>query len=346
MLDNFNNIKSIDSNNFFNSIKSFPYQIEEVFKTKAAILKNKDSLQHSYENILFCGMGGSAIAGDLLKSMLIEHMEIPIVINRDYSVPNWLNKSTLVILSSYSGNTEEVLSCYSECINRKNNPIIISSNGELLKNAKKRGDSYALIPKGLMPRAALGYSISILFKILNDSNIVNLNQINDLKKTTVSLKKDSDLYSKIDSNNKAILLAQKIYNAFNLIYTSNNMEVVGMRFRAQLAENAKMLSSHFVFPEQNHNEIEGFVNTYTNKLNILWIYDECNHSKILKRMEITSSILGGKVENHIVKSKGKTFINRELRLIYFLDWVSFYCAILNNVNPYPVDNISKLKSLL
>ncbi|MBI45720.1 MAG: bifunctional phosphoglucose/phosphomannose isomerase [Candidatus Marinimicrobia bacterium] len=343
MLDN---IKSIDSNNFFKSIKDFPKQIEEVFQSKNTILKNKDSLEHSYENILFCGMGGSAIAGDLLKSMLVEDMKIPIVINRDYSVPNWLSKSTLVILSSYSGNTEEVLSCYSECINRGNKPIIISSNGKLLKNAKKIGDSYALIPKGLMPRAALGYSISILFKILNEITIINFHQISKLKKTIVSLKKDSVLYSKIDSNNKAILLAKEIHNSFNLIYTSNNMEVIGMRFRAQLAENAKMLSSHFVFPEQNHNEIEGFINTFVNKLNILWVYDQDSHNKILKRMEITSSILQGKVKKHIIKSEGETFIERELRLIYFLDWVSFYCAIFNNVNPYPVDSISKLKSLL
>ena len=346
MLNNLNNIKSIDSNDFFKNIKDFPNQIKEVFKSDNAILKNKGSLGHSYENILFCGMGGSAIAGDLLKSMLIEYMEIPVIINRDYSIPNWLNKSTLVILSSYSGNTEEVLSCYNKCIDKQNNPIIISSNGELLKNAKKRGDSYALIPEGLMPRAALGYSISILFKILNEINIIDVNKINELKKTILSLKKDSDLYSKVDSDNKAILLAQEIYNAFNLIYTSNNMEVVGMRFRAQLAENAKMLSSHFVFPEQNHNEIEGFINTSVNNLNILWIYDESSHSKILKRMEITSSVLGNKVKNHIIESEGKTFIERELRLIYFLDWVSFYCAIFNNVNPYPVDNISKLKSLL
>ena len=124
------------------------------------------------------------------------------------------------------------------------------------------------------------------------------------------------------------------------------MEVVGIRFRAQLAENAKMLASHFIFPEQNHNEIEAFSNLYTEQINILWIHDSSNSKKILKRMQVTSSILDDKVGNHIIEFNRNSFIERELKIIYFLDWVSFYCSILNNTNPYPVDKISKLKSLL
>ena len=124
------------------------------------------------------------------------------------------------------------------------------------------------------------------------------------------------------------------------------MEVVGTRFRAQLAENAKMLASHFVLPEQNHNEIEAFGNIYTKKINIFWIYDSSNNEKVSNRMKITSSVLSDKVKNHNIEISGNTFIERELRTIYFLDWVSFYCSIFNNTDPYPVDNISKLKSLL
>ena len=132
MLDKLNNIKSIDKNNFFTTIKDFPLQIEEIFKIEN-ILQNKNNDSINYDNILFCGMGGSAIGGDLLKSMIQHKLNIPIIINRDYKLPNWVNPSTLVILSSYSGNTEEVLSCYDECISKKNEPIIISSSGKLLK---------------------------------------------------------------------------------------------------------------------------------------------------------------------------------------------------------------------
>ena len=292
-------------------------------------------------------MGGSAIGGDLLKSMLQHKLNIPIIINRDYELPNWLTASTLVILSSYSGNTEEIVSCYNQCMNKEIDPLIISSNGELLENAKKRGNQYALIPSGLMPRAALGYAIAILFKVFNELAMIKSSELDKLKDSIVPLKLDSENYSNIDPlTNKAISLAKDIFDTFNIIYTSNNMEVVGMRFRAQLAENAKILASHFLIPEQNHNEIEAFGNIYIKKINVFWIHDSSNNKKISERMRITSSIIDDKVKNHNIEFNGSTFIERELRIIYFLDWVSFYCSILNNTDPYPVNNISKLKSLL
>ena len=348
MLDSLNNIKTIDKSNFFNSIKEFPLQIEEILNMNN-IVQNKGSNKIDYTSILFCGMGGSAIGGDLLKSMIGNKIKCPIIINRNYGLPGWVNTSTLVILSSFSGNTEEIISSYNECINRKIIPIIISSSGKLLNNAIERGNPYAVTPSpsGLMPRAALGYAISILFKIFTELDIIDFDLLNKLKKSVISLKTDTEEYSKIDPiDNNAIVLALKIFNTFNVIYTSPDMEVVGMRFRAQLAENSKMLASHFIIPEQNHNEIEAFSNLYTDKISILWVYDSSNSMKISKRMDITSSIIANKVENYIIEFNGNTFIERELKLIYFLDWVSFYCSILNNTDPYPIDNISKLKSLL
>ena len=130
MLDNLNNIKTIDKNNFFNSIKEFPIQIEEIFKM-GNILQNKKNNHLDYDNILFCGMGGSAIGGDLFKSILGNKLKFPMIINRDYEFSSWVNTSTLVILSSYSGNTEEIISCYNQCIDKGIKPIIISSNGIL-----------------------------------------------------------------------------------------------------------------------------------------------------------------------------------------------------------------------
>ena len=347
MLDKLNNIQSIDKSNFFSVIKEFPLQIEKILNENKAIIQNKKTNSSNYKNILFCGMGGSAIGGDLLKSMIGNKISIPIIVNRDYILPNWVNNTTLIILSSYSGNTEEIISCYDECIIKEFHPIIIASNGKLLDNAKQKHFQYGKIPKGLMPRAALGYSISILFKIFNELKIIKYTELQKLIASIEPLKLKSKCYSNInDNDNSAIALALKIFNKFNIIYTSSNMEVVGMRFRAQLAENAKILSSHFIFPEQNHNEIEAFKNIHINGINILWIYDSDNHKKVLKRMNITSSIVGDKVENHSIEFKGDNFYERELKIIYFLDWVSFYCAIFNNTDPNPIDNILKLKSLL
>ena len=339
------NIKGIDKNNFLKELQGFPQQIEYVLNDENIlnnIIENK-----KYSNILICGMGGSAIGGDLLKSLFQSFITIPIIINRDYLVPSWMNKNTLIILSSYSGNTEEVLSCYNQCLQRKCKPIIISCGGTLLNSAKINKLQFIKVPDGLMPRSALGYSISILTKLLNKLNILSNEAILDLHNSIDFLNVDSKEYSNVDlQNNSAISLALKIYDKFNIIYTSAIMEVVGSRFRAQLAENAKILSSHFTFPEQNHNEIEAFENTNTNNICILWINDSENHNKIKDRMKITSDILKNYVTNHFIEFNGSSFLIRELRTIYFLDWVSFYCSIIFNTNPYPVEKIKKLKSLL
>ena len=339
------NIKEIDKNNVFKDLEDFPNQIDYVLNNNTIldqIVENRN-----YSNILLCGMGGSAISGDLLKSLFQNSISIPVFINRDYSVPRWMNENTLVILCSYSGNTEEMLSCYKETLKMNCNPIIISSSGTLLENARLDTLQYIKIPTGLMPRFALGYFIAILTKLLNKLKILSDSDVLDLRNAIKYLYNDAKEYTEIDfKKNAAISLSLKIYDKFNIIYTSAVMEVVGLRFRAQLAENPKILSSHFTFPEQNHNEIEAFKNTNINNICILWVNDLDNHIKIKNRMKITASILEELTINEFIDFNAPTFLIRELRTIYFLDWVSFYCAIILNTDPYPIDRIKKLKSLL
>ena len=345
MNNKFQNIKNIDKNNFFKDLKDFPKQIEYIINNRTIFDKiNKVS---QYSNILICGMGGSGISGDLLKSVFQDNIKLPIIINKDYGIPNFVSNGTLIILSSYSGNTEEILSCFDSCIENNYSPIILANNGQLLVKAKENNLQYVKIPGGLMPRAALGYSITILIKILHRFNILNDETLNDLENSISYLKADSTKYSNLDiKENTSMVMAKKCYNKFNIIYTSSKMEVVGMIFRAQLSENSKILSSHFIFPEQNHNEIEAFTNSNINKINIIWINDISLNDKVKKRMKITSRILNDFAENQFVEFTGPSFLLRELRLIYFLDWVSFYCAMLLETNPYPIDKIKQLKSLL
>ena len=338
-------IKKIDKNNFINMLKSLPLQIKEIINNED-VINNYTVTMLDFKNILICGMGGSAIGGDMAKSLIEDDICIPIYINRDYHVPKWVDSHTLVILSSYSGNTEETLSCYEECTSRNSFNIIMTSGGELLRLGIKKRIPYALIPAGYMPRAALGYSVSIILRILHSYGIIDEKPINALSECIVPLKQQSDEYSIIDcSKNKAINLASKIFNKFNIIYTSKKMEVLSLRFRAQLAENSKILSTHFIFPEQNHNEIEGFQNLYINNINIIWIDDIDNHKKISKRMDATKKLLAN--INHIdISFEDTCYFKRQMQLIYFLDWVSFYCAIYNNTNPYSIDLISELKDML
>ena len=147
--------------------------------------------------------------------------------------------------------------------------------------------------------------------------------------------------------NKALTIAENIHTTCPIIYGSEELTwVAALRFRGQLAENAKMLSFHNHFPEQNHNEIEAFENTIIDNINILWINDISIDKRTKKRIKITSEILKNYGSKHNIEFNGSNFFIRQMRIIYFLDWVSFYCAILLETNPYPIDKIKKLKSLL
>ena len=337
-------ISKIDKNNIFSELKAFPDQIDKILNTFPQ--KNKIE-KNNYSNILICGMGGSAIGGDFIKSLVGDEIALPLDINRDYNLPTWVSNASLIILSSYSGNTEEVVSCLNQCITKKINPIIITSNGVLLDQAKKNNFIYFDIPTGHMPRFAVGYSISILLLIFSKLGLISKTIEEKLAKLPELLQLDSHSYSSLDeANNKCIDMAKNIYDKFNIIYSSSNMEVLGLRFRAQLAENAKILSTHYIFPEQNHNEIEAFKNIHINNINIIWIKDKSDHKMILKRMDITANLLNDVVTNYYIESNGENILNRVFKNLYFIDWVSYYCAILNNTNPYPVDMIAKLKKML
>ena len=141
-------------------------------------------------------------------------------------------------------------------------------------------------------------------------------------------------------------MAENIYNKFVIIYIDNHLESIALRFRCQLAENAKILSSHFIFPEQNHNEIEAFEKSCKKDLAIVWIYTNNDYEKIKDRMMITSRILKSVKNQYNVKKTGSNNIQNILTLINFFDWVSYYCAIYNKIDPTPVNVIKKLKSII
>ena len=162
---------------------------------------------------MILGMGGSAISGLLIKEILNNEINIPIYVNQNYIVPKWVNKKTLIIASSYSGNTEETLISCKECIKKKCKIIGVSTGGDLLKLLKINNyNDLVLLPKGLQPRAALGYSFSLIMLLLNKLKFINKNIIDDLKKSIkpllVQTKENSDFKNK---NNSAYSIALKIY---------------------------------------------------------------------------------------------------------------------------------------
>lgn len=336
-------LDNLDKNNMFDVIKNLHKHIDNSFRIIEKSIFNKVD---KFQNIVICGMGGSAIGGDFVKTILCKELSIPIFINRDYNLPKWTNLKSLVIICSYSGNTEESISCFKESIDLNISPIVISSGGYILNSAIKNNYSYVKLPKGIQPRAAFGYSASLLLLTLNKLNIVDDRIKNELFKSISILKNMSKDLSTINDDNKAIILSSKINNKYPIIYGTPITDIISLRFRCQLAENTKILSSHFMIPEQNHNEIEGFLKSNTDNIVLIWIYDQDDHPQNIKRIKITSSILKDIKNQFKFKESGESKIIRLFKLIYFFDWVTFYGAMHNNINPTPVDTILKLKSLM
>ena len=157
-------IESFDKDNMFLVIRDLYKHIEDSFNIIESTQLNKNN---KYNNIIVCGMGGSAIGGDFVKTILLNKLDIPIYINRNYSMPHWVNKNTLVIICSYSGNTEETISCFNKTVKLNLKPVIISSGGYILDKAIENKYEYVQLPEGIQPRAAFGYSASLLLLLLN-----------------------------------------------------------------------------------------------------------------------------------------------------------------------------------
>jgi len=301
-------------------------------------------------NILYIGMGGSAIGGDFMLSLADKFCNIPIVVNRSYKLPNWVSKETLVIVSSYSGETEETLSAFKIAMETGAKIICLGTGGKLLKLAEKHNLDIIEIKNGIQPRAAIGFFITINLILLEKVNIVSKNIIKKLLLKSLKLLTDkSTEYSKLDIESLPYKLAKKIHSKFPIIYASDGWQTIcALRLRAQLAENSKMLSSHFSFPEQNHNEIEGWTNDEKLKdFVICWIRDISDHTRIKKRFNHSIKLLSKFSSNQItIEIEGNSKIERALHLVHLIDWISYYSALLNEKNPSSINQIAELKKMI
>lgn len=290
-------------------------------------------------NILICGMGGSAISGDLLAKYLSDKTKIPIIVNRDYSLPAFVNENSIVFISSYSGNTEETLSAYKNALKKTKNIICITSGGKL---EESKPPYIIKIPKGFQPRCALGWLFTPMFITVNRMGIAS-NITSELDETIAEIKKLSQEFS--NKEKIAFLTAKKLFNKMPIIYSDSRFEPVAKRWVTRLNENSKVFAHFNVFSELNHNEIVGFENPKINSI-ILLLRDKDYNERIVRRIEITSKMLSPYTEIQEIWSKGSSLLARMFYLIYLGDWVSYWLAELRGVDPTPVERIVYLKKEL
>ena len=307
------------------------------------IANNSDLKSTSIEirNVLICGLGGSGIGGTIVNDIISPKAVIPIAATKDYSIPNFVNKHTLVIANSYSGNTEETLYALEKCQAKGAEIAVITSGGELITIAEENNYTKIIIPSGQPPRAMFGYAFTELFYILNHYKIIDDSFKSDFEKAINLL----DI-EKPDIQKKAIDLASKMYKKTPVIYVANGFEGVAVRFRQQINENSKMLCWHHVVPEMNHNELLGW-RTNVNDLAVVYLRNKSDYERNKIRMDINKNVIlkyTGNISE--IYSKGNSLIENSLYHINLGDWVSWYLSEMNNVDAIEIDVIDFLKGEL
>ncbi len=341
-------IRTIDRSDMYGCIRAFPQQVRE-----AVAIGRDTSLRRvprSVRKIVLCGLGGSAIGGDLLRSYLADELTVPLLVNRYYRLPRFVGSDTLVIISSYSGNTEETVASHQEAIRRKARILCISSNGTTERLAASRKSPLVKVPGGLQPRAALGFSFFPLLIALGKMGFVG-NKAREIGETLELLERKAAEYGNPEEEtNRALALANLLRDRIGVFYSSaDRFDSVNTRWRGQMAENAKTLAFGHVLPEMNHNEIVGWktLAAQMREIQVVFLRDKEDHPRVQKRMEVTRTILSVHTDRIAEAwSEGKGLLARMFSLVHLGDWVSLYLAVLHRVDPTPVEAINRLKQEL
>jgi len=339
--------KRIDPRGMYDCIHGFGDQVEEAIAIGNAADAGKVSKQ-KIRNIVVAGLGGSAIGGDLVRSYLTEFLKVPMIVVRDYVLPTFVDENSLVLVSSYSGDTEETLSAYGQASAVGAGIIAFTTGGALAERAEADGHAVIKLPAGLMPRAALGYSFFPMLLVLHKLGMGP--DPGEALRETLSLLRDRSALLGAEvptADNPAKRIALVWHKKVPIIYGGTiRFDAVALRMKCQIAENAKQLAFANVFPEFNHNELVGYGKTehIKNRIAVCILRDQGDHRRTGFRMAIVRKMiadLGIPVEE--IESVGKHPLARMYSVIQLGDYISFYMAILNEEDPTPIEAIDHLK---
>jgi len=319
-------------------IQQFPAQLKEAVEIAAKA--KLSSLKKPINKVIICGLGGSGIGGTITKETLFAEAIVPIEVLKSYSLPSYIDEHTLVICSSYSGNTEETLECYSLAQKQKAKIVCITSGGTILELAKKDGNDFIVVPGGMPPRSCLGYSLTQLFHILS------YYQLAPQKSSDIAEAAETLAHSQESIMQEAHLIAKKLKDKMPVIYCTALHEGIAIRLRQQLNENAKILCWHHVVPEMNHNELVGWSHNYTD-VAVIVFNDKDENPRNKLRMDFCRKVFDKYAAEIIeIPSKGENTIAKKLYWIHLGDWVSMFLADERNVDAMDIKVIDNLKQEL
>ena len=319
-------------------IDDLPQQIEEAIDLGLAA----DFEFKGIKNVCIGGMGGSSIGGELIKALSEKYSRVPFSVVRDYELPRFVGSKTLMIVVSYSGNTEETLSLMDQ-VGNKAKILCVTSNGIVEDRAKEENLPLISIPKGYPPRGAIAFLFFPVLEVLRKSGIISLKK-EDIDETINILSENSET-----AKAWAEEISGKLKEKLPFVYSLYDFSVIARRWCTQINENSKSLAHFAVFSELNHNEIVGWENPkeILKRIFIFILRDREESDQMKKRIEITTELIedvAGEIMD--VYAEGKSRLAKMFSLIQKGDYLSFYLARNYKVDPLPVKRIQELKRRL
>lgn len=343
ILDESDKVQALDPQGMVEDLDTFPEQCREAVSIGAD--KDLPFDLDGFDRIVVTGMGGSAIVGDILSRLI----DLPVTTNRGYYLPDSVDESDLLLAISYSGNTEETLSALRDGLRRGMSSVCLSTGGKMEEFCRERSLPLVKIPTGHQPRASTGYMLFPLLKLFSEAGLVGtidfetlLNDIGELRE-----KWNSEVETE---KNPAKQLAKEFAGKVPIIYgTKGNTEVVAYRWKTQINENAKQPGYWNVFPELNHNETVGYElgSDLMENGKAIMLKNGLELERNQLRMEIMEALFEEEgIDYSIVRAPNGDKFTRIIGQIYLGDYFSVYLALLNDVDPSPVELIENFKERL
>jgi glucose/mannose-6-phosphate isomerase len=348
-LDDPKALRQTDTRDMLSNIADLPNQIKKGWDdiNRMAL----PSYLVTCNRIIICGMGGSGISGDLIRSVVLEDSKIPIYIHRDYSIPIFTDHKTLVIADSFSGSTEETLDAFISAQQKGAKLFAITTGGELERLAKKFKTPFYKIVYKAEPRAAIGFPIGAILSIFKKIGILDMTEDQIIKSLTALKDYNETLFP--DSphrKNQAKQLAKDLEGCSPVIYASEKMTSISRRWRSQICENAKVISFFDTLPEVNHTSTNGldFPKGLNDFLKFFFIKSKFDNPRIKTRIRITAEIFDKKAISHreIEIKNPENILTEILMLTLLADYTSYYLSIINGVDPSSLENVNYVKQRL
>jgi glucose/mannose-6-phosphate isomerase len=326
------------------ALAGFPEQCRRAL----ALRPSGSSLGPRPRLVVVAGMGGSAASGDLLAACAADRLDVPVLVHRGYELPAVAGPGTLVIVSSYSGETAEALSAAETALARGCRLAVITSGGRLRALAERSGLVRVDVPPGLMPRMALGWLFFPLLALLRLADILVLKdeEVQEALHLVAALGAELEP-ARAAAHNEAKRLASDIGARLPVVYGGPVTGTVAYRWKTDLEENAKAFAVAGTLPEMNHNEIEAWSGPLARTLHLVLLRDRAESPEIARRFALLRELIGGSAGGvSEAWARGSGVLARLLSLVYLGQWTSFYLAVRRGVDPWSVPVLDALKGRL